>query len=449
MFTKPMAIVLAGICISANSMQVLAQLEPALNYKILQHPEKPGYRITRIKQTIFSPNGKYALIAADSTIAALWEIPSGTLIKGLGDNKSRTMVSAMSFSPDSKYALTASGDSLRLWSTSSGALIKKFTGHFYPPIDSLAFSPDGNYALSATTWEPIVRLWAIPSGTLIKEFSVGMLPVALTFSPDSKYALIALTKSGPVSEPDIVRLYSIPSFTLVKEMKANSAVLSIACSSNGQYALAGAVGETAWLWEIPSGNLIHEFKSPDTASIYRNEVVLSPDSNYMLMKTYEGKGFLWAIPSGKLIKEFKDHEKINSIAFSADSKYVFTGSDVGALGIWSLPSGKPERTIPLDKNIVTGDDPLTNYLVSVSPNGGSVITVNANFSAEARLWDISAFTMPDKDLIAPTNGATAQQSIPVDDGIKAVPGRIPLIYTTSIILALIGIIFLLLYRFFY
>src|SRR5258705_7798506 len=69
----------------------------------------------------------------------------------------------VAFSPDGGQLVSGSGDhTIRLWNTSTGALLQVMTGHS-DLVQSVKYSPDGNYIASALH-DTTIRIWDAMSG---------------------------------------------------------------------------------------------------------------------------------------------------------------------------------------------------------------------------------------------------------------------------------------------
>ncbi len=115
----------------------------------------------------FSPDGKQVVLAYESKVIRMWEIPSGKrtrVFKGHTD-----AVVAVSYSPDGKYILSGSMDNtLKLWDVSSGKVIRTFKGHT-GGVGSVAFSQDGQYALAGGE-DLSMKVWQIESGNELHSY---------------------------------------------------------------------------------------------------------------------------------------------------------------------------------------------------------------------------------------------------------------------------------------
>ncbi|RKZ90371.1 MAG: hypothetical protein DRR19_10270 [Candidatus Parabeggiatoa sp. nov. 1] len=90
----------------------------------------------------FNPNDDYG-----KSIVYLLELNSGEVFKKLKGHVNE--VYDLTFSPDGKYLVTTSTDSIRLWEVSSGELINAIEWHKYV-INNLSFTPDDKAIFSAS-----------------------------------------------------------------------------------------------------------------------------------------------------------------------------------------------------------------------------------------------------------------------------------------------------------
>lgn len=194
----------------------------------------------------FSADSK--LIATGSEVLRLWDVATGELLHTLpapGDhylsfaavyerNEYPAEICTVSFSPDSKWLISASPDTriVCLWNTNSWKLertIREYTAFFSPDGRHLAvpsnehksiqiyntltwqlrstiavegqevlsskFSPDGK--IVATFSERQIELWCIESGQAIRTFKDPVRKVsALAISPDGKILISGTRKCG-------------------------------------------------------------------------------------------------------------------------------------------------------------------------------------------------------------------------------------------------------------
>jgi WD40 repeat protein len=113
-------------------------------------------------------------------------------------------ISALAFSPDGKFFLSASTDACAdLWDTKTGARIGQQIKHAAPVLEA-ALCPEGRLLVTAGE-DGVVRLWDARSGTPIgPALHHGVTIRALAFAPDGKTLLTA----GDSSK---VHLWTVPS----------------------------------------------------------------------------------------------------------------------------------------------------------------------------------------------------------------------------------------------
>ncbi len=274
----------------------------------------------------FSPDGRYALSGSGDNTLKLWETSSGQLVRTFEGHTGT--VWSVAFSPDGRYVLSGSSDNtLKLWEIASGRLVRTFKGHT-KSVWSVAFSPDGSLALSGGN-DKTLKLWEIASGRLVRTFeghTEAVLSVA--FSPDGRLAL-----SG--SYNNTLKLWKTASGRLVRTFEGHTeAVLSVAFSPDGRLALSGSSDNTLKLWETASGRLVQTFTG-HTKSV--SSVAFSPDGRQALSGSYDKTLKLWETASGRLVRTFKGHTNlVRSVAFSPDGRLALSGSWDNTLKLWRV-----------------------------------------------------------------------------------------------------------------
>jgi WD40 repeat protein len=159
--------------------------------------DKEGKSISIIKEkgndAFLSPDNQY-LVAIneidneENTTARLYEVKSGKLIQTLKGHTE--FITAVSFSPDSKYLATASEDyTAKIWNI-RGEEITTLRGHSQK-INCLTFSPQGNYVLTGSD-DYTARLWNL-SGQELNIYTAHKVN-SLAFAPDGTQFISAGTQ---------------------------------------------------------------------------------------------------------------------------------------------------------------------------------------------------------------------------------------------------------------
>jgi len=139
--------------------------------------------------------------------------------------------------------------------------------------------------------------------------------------------------------------------------------------------VTGSGDETARMWDLSTGNLIHTF-SEDT---WVNAVAISPDGSRILTAGYK-IAKLWNASTGNHIRTYTGHMgDIRSLAFSTDGQHFLTGSWDCTAKLWATSSSSALRTF-------VGHPSYVNS-VAFSPDGATVLT--AGDEEPPRLWETS------------------------------------------------------------
>ena len=160
----------------------------------------------------FGPDGHRLLVAYSGRQgsvngAELWDIRASTRIADLPGHT--WLVAATAFRSDGAQCATASWDrTLRLWSTSTGALESVLEGHT-ARVFGVAYSPDGE-RLASGSEDTTVRLWDPRSGREMAVFNGHQSRVdEVAFSPDGTRlfsvdidGIVKIWDAPPASGPD-------------------------------------------------------------------------------------------------------------------------------------------------------------------------------------------------------------------------------------------------------
>jgi WD40 repeat protein len=112
----------------------------------------------RVYAVAYAPDGRTALTSSNDKTARLWDAASGIHLRTFTGH--RDYIRSTIYAPDGRTMLTASIDktarlwnvatgAVRLWDVHTGRELSRFNGHTNH-VWRVAFSPDGRYALSAS-----------------------------------------------------------------------------------------------------------------------------------------------------------------------------------------------------------------------------------------------------------------------------------------------------------
>lgn len=311
--------------------------------------EKPASFVFSV---IFSPDSKYALSASLDNIATIWDLRTGEKARMLEVMSGEVPgVSNLHISPDGKYLLTGmrGGGWVKLWDARTWQAIRDIPGHSITEyMEAFAFSPGSKYAISGGSYR-IIK-WDVETGkelgnTTHASFTDRNQSYAMAISPDCHYAFVK--GIGYVSLWDIVlrkRLWIYGADTGGRRWSGGSMIANTSAqfSPGGEYILSGEK-ETLRLRDAKSGRIIRTFVDEGTGQI--DAVAFSPDGKYILSGSMDGKIRLWDVHTGEKLRQFVGHsDEVASVAFSPDGKRVLSGGDASTR-LWDVSTGQEVATI--------------------------------------------------------------------------------------------------------
>lgn len=105
------------------------------------------------------------------------------------------------------------------------------------------------------------------------------------------------------------------------------------------------------------------------------DVVISPDSNYVVTTSRDKSAKLWELSTGREVRSFLGHEaSVTTAAFSSDGKLLFTGSNDKRVRLWEVMTGKELYSRSTDDYVTTvAFDPLNRFMVYAGYGDSAVI----------------------------------------------------------------------------
>ena len=300
----------------------------------------------------------------------LWDTVTGAatgeLAGHLGD------VRTVKYSPDNRYIGTAAGlEAPRLWHADTGDSHVVLAGNEDYVYD-LTFSSDSSM-VAASSRTGITRIWSVRTGRELSRFNDPEITSgAPTFSPDNRYVATGNYK-GEVIVWRTEHIYR-------KDLHAGNAahVENLSFSADGKL-LAGHIGNTLKVWEIPSGKSLLSY---DNTAAY-TEVMFLPDSMQLITGDVRGWVHAWQISTGKQSISEKYHSGyVSNVAFAGDSSIFATSSTDGKLIVWSSNRATPIKVLAggQDEALSVDIDAGSNYVAMGTRSG--VVTV-----FDTRTWE--------------------------------------------------------------
>jgi WD40 repeat protein len=255
----------------------------------------------------FSPNGRI-IVAGLSKTVHLWEVATG---KEVWQVAHQFPVNSVAFSPDSRFVLTGSGnpdmmhalfsrpgdggskmhDGAHILDAATGK-ISRYIDSLPFAVDSVAFSPDGKFALTASNHN--VQLWDVVTGQQVGLRKASFDGTPAVFSPDGKFVL---TGSGSfwqetVSIDFTAKLYSSEGKDVQQFVGHSSGVNAVAFSPDSRIVATGSGDGTVRFWNPTTGQELCRLLS------FRDGtwVVVDPEGRFDTNNLDNNSGLHWIMP---------------------------------------------------------------------------------------------------------------------------------------------------------
>jgi serine/threonine protein kinase len=336
------ASVIVAVTINRNSHTRVTSIDPKVEILKLKHTLK-GHT-DKVKQVVFSSNGKMAASYSNDKSIISWDTESGALIQAIGEQELGDF-SIISISPNGKHVATLHRDKFYSWDAVTGELKWSQTVNSF---GVLSFSPDGEkLATGGEVFEPLM-LWQSQNGELINKMKMqGSSWVgAIAFSPDDETLAYSLRPSEASSKISTLRLCDVKTLELKRTFNYDADVTSIAFSPDGR-----TLATTGWtskhpelnLWDVETGKLKQRLAGEDGIDFLF--VSFSSDGNLLTVISYLLSGDreaiknpelnIWELQTGQLRTKIKLNDEQYPVGLSLDGKTLATTNE-NEIQVWEI-----------------------------------------------------------------------------------------------------------------
>ncbi|HWQ91650.1 MAG TPA: WD40 repeat domain-containing protein, partial [Clostridia bacterium] len=154
-------------------------------------------------------------------------------------------------------------------------------------------------------------------------------------------------------------------------------LMAVAISPDGQW-MATSGGGGAFLWNFPSGTMLHRLEAHHARVM---ALCFSPDSQVLLTGGLDRVVRAWDVNSGIEIRSFVGHlGEIQSLAFAPNGQsFVSTGDNTAR--IWSLPGGELLHTLTVPGASV--------FRALFAPDRVHLVTADGALTNNVRVWNLA------------------------------------------------------------
>ncbi|MFI5707164.1 protein kinase [Kribbella sp. NPDC051620] len=309
-------------------------------------------------------------------------------------------VSAVSTTPDSRYALTAGWDATaRVWDLATGQLVRTLSTELNSVL-SVRSSPDGRHVI--TRDEHSARVWELATGRCLRTIapaeSAGPIDdetVLVTTPSRDVYAVrsrggepAAFQVARPRSTADILAAEGAVGALVEQALAAKASgdirsalgLLREARQRPG-YERAGEIGEA---WRGLDGHCEHvtleDARQAALASGFREAVTavaVTPDGGYAVTGGFDGKVQVWELANGAATMDLGAEPGVTeSVCATSDGAYLAAAS-TNSVKVWHRYSGELKHALP---------HPRVVELLHAVPGGRLLST---DLDRDVRVWNLA------------------------------------------------------------
>ena len=402
----------------------------------------------------FSPSGKKLVSWGDDGTARIWNSESGA---ELGTLRGHTgPIRDAEFRADELRLVTAGDTSVRIWNLEPARMpATPLAGHT-GKVTAVAYSPDGKFFLTASA-DQSARLWDSVTGKVVREFGGGR-PLGevrtARFSPDgSRIVTAAANRSATVGEK------FVESAVMVWDVATGKQLLALdALPTGASHAVFTPDGTR--ILTVGDGSLRVQYQSRDPKGDKTVDVGGFKFNMSSSGETDKGTQILWDAKTGKPVATlfkgsssgFSFTGERATFAFTPDGGHLLTvNKDTREATLYRTSDGKPVLTFramsewggpvatalsPDGKSslVIKGGevaiyDTATGHLRAQLTNFPSSV-VDATFSADGKHLAVASykaafvFAMPERKLVATLMGHPAEVTTVAlsPDGSRVVTG---------------------------
>lgn len=288
----------------------------------------------RINHIDFAPNGETLISSSDDDSIVIYDCVEGKPKRTLYSKKYGVANIQYTHATNTViHTSTKIDDTIRYLSLHDNKYLRYFTGHT-KRVMALHMSPMDDTFVSGSL-DRTLRLWDLRSPNCQGLMHVNGRPVA-AFDPEG-----LIFAAGVDSE--MVKLYDLRSFdkgpfsTFHIQNDPNIEWTGVKFSSDGKMILLATNGGVIHLIDAFQGTQLHAFRGHAVSRTIPVEVCFSPDSQYVLSGSQDGRVHVWGSDSGQKLTVLEGNHPGPIQCISFNPKFMMLASACTNMAFW-LPN---------------------------------------------------------------------------------------------------------------
>ncbi|MGD0529700.1 MAG: protein kinase, partial [Polyangiaceae bacterium] len=322
----------------------------------------------------FSPDARLVVAGAKDGRIRVWHTSSGALLR-LIDAQPAGQLYRMALRGDGNEVATMGGDgAVNLWSLDTD-LDYRVLGR--QPIDDTPVLTssyiDGDRTLVLPGGDGEVRILDARTGEPLRSLSIGLEADTIAF--DAHATRLATTGELPAANPPRVWDFTTGALVALLQPQAPPLTYALGATSDGTGFLTGDYVGTVREWDAATGALRGEHV---VTAARLSSLSAHPDGRTIAVASEHGTVFFVDRETGKTLRTLQAHACwIQSLAFAESGRTLLTaGRQDHTVKVWREPFDAPV--------VLTGHTGMV-LRASMSDDGRRVATVSSD--GTARLWD--------------------------------------------------------------
>ena len=217
-------------------------------------PEPEGSFSTAVQGVYsaeFSQQGELAAIGSIQHGGSLWRTDDAERLYNWNhQSDTRTAITALAFSPDDEFVVTADLNSIVLWDARDGRALRYFDAP--GEILYIALTPDAEQALLSMADNRAI-LFDIQRGGILHQIALEAGILSQAISGDGRFANFALDNR-------VLQRWSLIDASLDKSLETQGRVNTLAVSHDGRYAFTSVQHRDASIVDFSTGDVLSKLK---------------------------------------------------------------------------------------------------------------------------------------------------------------------------------------------